>query len=159
MLYIKNGIIKDSKYITVIVDGKIIGNPTSAMILADGWTEYTPSTESTVPETTHNNSKDTFNTLPQLFWTGDTPTSKDDGNFKGKITYMYGDVVMRCYGTLKVQGTSSAAYPKKNFTIKLYIICISFKYLCKHLIFRKASYSILILYLNSWYFKYLYSHI
>lgn len=120
MLYIKNGIIKDSKYITVIVDGKIIGNPTSAMILADGWTEYTPSTESTVPETTHNNCKDTFNTLPQLFWTGDTPTSKDDGNFKGKITYMYGDVVMRCYGTLKVQGTSSAAYPKKNFTIKLY---------------------------------------
>lgn len=120
MLYIKNGIIKDSKYIVIVSDGKIIGNPTTEMILADGWVEYVPSTETTVPELTHSNSKDTFNTLPQLFWTGSTPTSKDDGNIKGKITYMYGDVVMRCYGTLKVQGTSSASYPKKNFTIKLY---------------------------------------
>lgn len=42
MLYIKNGVIKDGKKISVIVDGMRMFNPSEAMILASGWVVYNP---------------------------------------------------------------------------------------------------------------------
>lgn len=44
MLYIKNGEIRDSKKIAVVVDGYRYFNPSESMILADGWQPYTPPT-------------------------------------------------------------------------------------------------------------------
>lgn len=49
MLYIKNGIIKDGKKISVIVDGMRMFNPSEAMILASGWVVYNPAPAPTEP--------------------------------------------------------------------------------------------------------------
>lgn len=42
MLYIKNGEIRDSKKISVIVDGYRYFNPSHKLLIADGWEVYTP---------------------------------------------------------------------------------------------------------------------
>lgn len=58
--------------------------------------------------------------MPKVFITGTLPTSKDDGDLPVTIQYFSKTNSWDCYGTLKVQGNSSAAFPKKNFTLKLY---------------------------------------
>ena len=42
MLYIKNGEIRDSKKIAVVVDGYRYFNPPHKMLIANGWQPYTP---------------------------------------------------------------------------------------------------------------------
>jgi hypothetical protein len=44
MLYIKNGEIRDSKKIAVVVDGFRYFNPSHEMLIANGWQPYTPPT-------------------------------------------------------------------------------------------------------------------
>lgn len=58
--------------------------------------------------------------IPLVFIDGTLPTSKDDGNVPVIINYISKTAKFKCYATLKVQGSSSVAYPKKNFTVKLY---------------------------------------
>lgn len=58
--------------------------------------------------------------IPELYITGTLPTAKTDGNVKVGVTYISKTERFTEYATLKVQGDSSAAYPKKNFTIKFY---------------------------------------
>ena len=68
--------------------------------------------------------------LPNVYITGTLPTAKSDGDLPITIHYISKTLDFKNYGTLKVQGASSAGYPKKNFTLKLYInpyILSSFK--------------------------------
>lgn len=65
-------------------------------------------------------SKTTNKDIPKLFWTGSLPTTKDQGNIVGSVKWVSATESFDCYGTLKVQGNSSTAYPKKNFTLTLY---------------------------------------
>lgn len=58
--------------------------------------------------------------LPNVYITGTLPTTKDDGDLPITIHYISKTLNFKNYGTLKVQGASSAGYPKKNFTLKLY---------------------------------------
>lgn len=58
--------------------------------------------------------------IPCVHFIGTLPTSKDDGNVKVKYIFSNGAERFNGFATLKVQGNSTAAYPKKNFTIKLY---------------------------------------
>lgn len=58
--------------------------------------------------------------LPNVYITGALPTSKADGDLPITIHYISKTLDFKNYGTLKVQGASSAGYPKKNFTLKLY---------------------------------------
>lgn len=58
--------------------------------------------------------------IPCVHFIGTPPTSKDDGNVKVKYIFSNGAERFNGFATLKVQGNSTAAYPKKNFTIKLY---------------------------------------
>lgn len=58
--------------------------------------------------------------IPCLHIIGTLPTSKDDGNVKVKYIFSNGAERFNGFATLKVQGNSTAAYPKKNFTIKLF---------------------------------------
>lgn len=58
--------------------------------------------------------------IPELYIDGTLPTSKSDGNIKVSVTYISKTDRFSEYATLKVQGDSSSAYPKKNFTIKFY---------------------------------------
>lgn len=58
--------------------------------------------------------------IPELYIDGTLPTAKADGNVKVKIDYFSKTAHFSEYATLKVQGDSSTAYPKKNFTIKFY---------------------------------------
>jgi hypothetical protein len=51
MLYIKNGEIRDSRKIAVVVDGYRYFNPSHEMLIANGWQPYTPPTPSQ-PEVT-----------------------------------------------------------------------------------------------------------
>lgn len=44
MLYIKNGEIRDSKKIALVVDGYRYFNPSHEMLIANGWSVYTPPT-------------------------------------------------------------------------------------------------------------------
>jgi hypothetical protein len=44
MLYIKNGEIRDSRKIAVVVDGYRYFNPSHEMLIANGWQPYTPPT-------------------------------------------------------------------------------------------------------------------
>ena len=57
--------------------------------------------------------------IPILYFDGILPTSKDQGNYKG-AAHLRGSIRDDCYATLKVQGNSSTAYNKKNFTITFY---------------------------------------
>ena len=52
MLYIKDGKIRDASRIVIEKDGYMVLNPTAEMILADGWTEYTPDTTPKEPTPT-----------------------------------------------------------------------------------------------------------
>lgn len=58
--------------------------------------------------------------IPKVYFTGTLPTSKDDGNLPVTIHYKSKTEEFDYYATLKVQGSSSASYPKKNFTLKMY---------------------------------------
>lgn len=58
--------------------------------------------------------------LPRVYFTGVMPTSKDQGELQVKIRYVSGTLDFSYPATLKVQGSSSVNYPKKNFTLKLY---------------------------------------
>lgn len=58
--------------------------------------------------------------LPNVYITGTLPTSKAQGDLPITIHYISKTLDFKNYGTLKVQGASSAGYPKKNFTLKLY---------------------------------------
>ncbi len=48
------------------------------------------------------------------------PETKDDGSLNVIINVIVDDYELKTYGTIKVQGTSTAKWPKKNWTIKLY---------------------------------------
>ncbi|MDO4465447.1 MAG: CotH kinase family protein [Bacillota bacterium] len=58
--------------------------------------------------------------IPTLYFDGLLPHTKDEGNFKGACHYRSSAFNIDCYATLKVQGNSSTAYNKKNFTITFY---------------------------------------
>lgn len=58
--------------------------------------------------------------IPVLHIYGTLPTSKDQGELPVKYTLFNGAERVNGFATLKVQGNSTAGYPKKNFTIKLY---------------------------------------
>ena len=48
------------------------------------------------------------------------PTSKDEGALPVRLTFHSDDAVLRAPGTIKVQGSSTAGWPKKNWSLKLY---------------------------------------
>lgn len=56
--------------------------------------------------------------IPMVFITGEMPTSKK--YVKGEIEYKSKTNSFHAYTYIKLQGTSSLAHPKKNFTINLY---------------------------------------
>ncbi len=58
--------------------------------------------------------------IPQLYITGTLPTSKDDGKLKVQVEYISKTARFKEYATLKVQGNTSAGFPKKNFTITFF---------------------------------------
>lgn len=60
------------------------------------------------------------NDIPVVTISGTLPTAKADGEYDVKISYKSMTDSFTDYGTVKVQGDSSANYPKKNFTIKLF---------------------------------------
>lgn len=60
------------------------------------------------------------NDVPIVTITGDLPTAKSQGEYNVRIRYKSLTDKFDDYGTVKVQGDSSASYPKKNFTIKLF---------------------------------------
>ena len=58
--------------------------------------------------------------IPKIYFTGTTPTSKDQGDLQLFMRYVSKTARIEKPVTLKVQGDSSANYPKKNFTMKTY---------------------------------------
>ena len=58
--------------------------------------------------------------IPNVYFTGTLPTSKEQGDLPVIIHYISKTKDFKYYATLKVQGSSSVNYPKKNFTLKLY---------------------------------------
>lgn len=63
------------------------------------------------------------NDMPTVFITSDTLTnltSKADGNANCEFEIRFKNQIIKCFGTGAVQGTSSAAYPAKNYTFKFY---------------------------------------
>lgn len=52
--------------------------------------------------------------------TNPIPNSKDDGKCNGEFKITVGDLSFKKFGNIEVQGSSSAAYPKKNWTIALF---------------------------------------
>lgn len=48
------------------------------------------------------------------------PECKEDGEANVEVRLLVGDEEELLYGTIKVQGTSTAKYPKKNWSFKLY---------------------------------------
>lgn len=58
--------------------------------------------------------------IPKLYFTGTTPTSKSEGDVQLFLRYVSKTTRIEKPVTLKVQGDSSAGYPKKNFTMKVY---------------------------------------
>ena len=60
------------------------------------------------------------NDIPLVFIDGNLPQAKSEGNVGVVVSYSSKKQTFKCYATLKVQGDSSATYPKKNFTIKLF---------------------------------------
>ena len=51
---------------------------------------------------------------------GEPPKTKEAGSVTGRLYFKGADVDFDCYIDMKVQGSSSVSYPKKNYTIKLY---------------------------------------
>ena len=63
------------------------------------------------------------NDIPTVFITSDTLTSlesKADGNANCEFEIRFKKQIIKCFGTGKVQGTSSASYPGKNYTFNFY---------------------------------------
>ena len=60
------------------------------------------------------------NDVPRVFFNGTLPTTKDQGKVKLKVEYHSRTKSIIEWCTLKVQGDSSASYPKKNFNIQMY---------------------------------------
>ena len=63
------------------------------------------------------------NDIPTVFITSDTLTSlnsKADGNANCEFEIRFKNQIIKCFGTGKVQGTSSASYPGKNYTFNFY---------------------------------------
>ena len=63
------------------------------------------------------------NDMPTVFITSDTLTSlksKADGTANCEFEIRFKNQIIKCFGTGKVQGTSSAGYPAKNYTFKFY---------------------------------------
>lgn len=58
--------------------------------------------------------------IPKVFLTGTAPTTKDEGELPLLLEYRSKTEAFQDYATLKVQGDSSAGYPKKNFNLKLF---------------------------------------
>ena len=58
--------------------------------------------------------------VPMVYITGTLPTTKDQGELPVMLTYKSKTKEFTSYATLKVQGDSTTAFPKKNFTIKLF---------------------------------------
>lgn len=58
--------------------------------------------------------------IPVVTLNGTLPTLKADGDVNIKLSYHSASLSFDSYATAKVQGDSSASYPKKNFTIKLF---------------------------------------
>lgn len=56
--------------------------------------------------------------IPKVFFNGDKPTTKD--NVNATIEYISKTEHFKAYVDIKCQGTSSMAYPKKNYTIKMF---------------------------------------
>lgn len=59
-------------------------------------------------------------TLPIVTIEGVVPTEKAQGELNVQVSFYSGAIHFNDYATIKVQGDSSATYPKKNFTIKLF---------------------------------------
>lgn len=60
------------------------------------------------------------NEIPIVTISGELPETKLQGEYNVIITYRSLNEEFVDYGTVKVQGDSSTAYPKKNFTVKLF---------------------------------------
>ena len=60
------------------------------------------------------------NDIPIVTITGNLPATKTEGEINVILTYHSLSDEFSSYATVKVQGDSSQAYPKKNFTIKLF---------------------------------------
>lgn len=58
--------------------------------------------------------------IPCLHLLGTLPASKNDGNVKVPFVFSNGTERFNGFCTLKVQGNSTTAYPKKNFTFKTF---------------------------------------
>lgn len=58
--------------------------------------------------------------IPKIYFTGTTPTTKGQGALRLFCRYISKTAKKEKYVTLKVQGDSSASYPKKNFTMTIY---------------------------------------
>lgn len=58
------------------------------------------------------------NDIPMVYIAGTIPTSKD--YVAGELEYVSKTTRFKAYTLIKLQGTSSLAHPKKNFTINLY---------------------------------------
>ena len=56
--------------------------------------------------------------VPKVFFNGDKPTSKE--SVYATIEYVSKTEHFKAYVDIKCQGTSSMAYPKKNYTIKMF---------------------------------------
>lgn len=61
-----------------------------------------------------------YGDVPKVYFTGTLPTAKSDGELPLEMTYTSQTKTFTSYVTLKVQGDSSAAYPKKNFNMKMF---------------------------------------
>ena len=59
--------------------------------------------------------------IPKVYFTGTLPTSKAENDVKLTMHYISKTADFIYPVTLKVQGSSSVNYPKKNFTLKLYM--------------------------------------
>lgn len=60
------------------------------------------------------------NDLPRVFFTGEFPDSKTDGERSVIMTYISRIERFTAYATAKVQGSSSTTFAKKNYTFKLF---------------------------------------
>lgn len=61
-----------------------------------------------------------YDDIPELYITGTTPTSKDEGKVPVAVSYRSRTLSFDEYATLKVQGDTSVHFPKKNFTINFF---------------------------------------
>lgn len=60
------------------------------------------------------------NDLPRVFFTGKFPGEKADGELPVAMEYISRTRRFTAYATVKVQGSSSTTFAKKNYTVKLY---------------------------------------